>query len=171
MKSEKIHRLTALAFLLAIEIILSRFLSFSAWNVKIGFSFVPIVLAALLYGPAAGSLVAGLGDFIGALLVPIGAYFPGFTLTALCTGYVFGLFLHKKQSLSRVITAVVVNQLVFSLLVNSLWISILYSSPYFPLLSTRTFQCCILSPVQILSILLIIKARKHLKHSIHQNCF
>ena len=37
------------------EIVLSRFLSLSAWNVKIGFSFVPIALAAILYGPMAGA--------------------------------------------------------------------------------------------------------------------
>ena len=41
--------ITNLALLTALEIVLSRFLSFSVWNVKIGFSFVPIAVAAMLY--------------------------------------------------------------------------------------------------------------------------
>ena len=98
--------LTTLALLTAIEIVLSRFLSVNAWNIKIGFSFVPVVVAAILYGPIAAGIVAALGDFVGAILFPIGTYFPGFTLTAFLTGCVFGLFLHKKQSWPRIIAAV-----------------------------------------------------------------
>ena len=42
--------LTTLALLTTMEIVLSRFLSISAWNMKIGLSFVPIVAAAILCG-------------------------------------------------------------------------------------------------------------------------
>ena len=63
--------LTTLALLTAIEIVLSRFLSVNAWNIKIGFSFVPVVVAAILYGPIAAGIVAALGDFVGAILFPM----------------------------------------------------------------------------------------------------
>ena len=59
--------LTTLAMLIAIEVILSRFLSINAWNIKIGFGFVPVLIAAILYGPLAGGLVGALSDFIGAV--------------------------------------------------------------------------------------------------------
>lgn len=141
--------LVILALLTAIEIVLSRFLSLSAWNMKIGFSFIPIVAAAVLYGPIAAGVVAALGDFIGAILFPIGAYFPGFTLTAFLTGCVFGLFLHKKQGWPQSIAAVGINQFILSLFLNTLWISILYGSPYAPLLAARVVQCAILTVVQL----------------------
>ncbi|MCR5090764.1 MAG: folate family ECF transporter S component [Oscillospiraceae bacterium] len=144
--------LTSLALLTALEIILSRFLSISAWNIKIGFSFLPVVIAAMLFGPLAAGLVAALGDFIGALLFPIGAYFPGFTLTAFLTGLVFGLLLHKKQGWLQALLAVGINQFILSLFLNTLWISILYDSPYLPLLATRLVQCLILTVVQLLGI-------------------
>ena len=144
--------LIVLALLTALEIILSRFLSISMWNIKIGFSFVPIVVAAILYGPLAAGIVAAMGDFIGAILFPIGAYFPGFTLTAFLTGLIFGFFLHKKQSWPQSIAAVGINQFVLSLFLNTLWISILYSSPYAPLLATRVIQCVILTAVQLIFI-------------------
>ena len=54
--------LTTLAMLIAIEVILSRFLSINAWNIKIGFGFVPVVIAAILYGPLAGGIVGALSD-------------------------------------------------------------------------------------------------------------
>ncbi len=141
--------------LIAMEVILSRFLSISAWNIKIGFGFVPLVLAAMLLGPVKAGIVGGLSDFIGAILFPIGAYFPGFTLTSFLMGVVFGVFLYKKQNPVKITAAVAINQLVLSLLLNTLWISILYGSPYVPLLITRIWQTAILVPVQLLVILVI----------------
>ena len=155
-----VQTLVTLSVLIAIELILSRFLSISAWNIKIGFSFVPIAIAATAYGPVEAGIVGGVGDLVGALLFPIGAYFPGFTLTAFLTGVVFGLFLHKRQTLGRVLGAVAVNQLILSLLLNTLWISILYGSEFGPLLVTRIFQCLILAPMQIVLIGSVTKVIK-----------
>ena len=144
--------LTTLALLTAVEIVLSRFLSLNMWNIKIGFSFVPVVVAAMLYGPIAAGVVGALGDFIGAILFPIGAYFPGFTLTAFLTGCVFGLFLYRKRGILPTLAAVGINQFILSLFLNTLWISILYGSPYVPLLATRVFQSLLLSVVQLICI-------------------
>ena len=141
-----------LGLLTAIEIVLSRFCSISAWNIKIGLAFVPLVLAAMLYGPLAGGAVGAVGDLIGALLFPIGAYFPGFTLTAFLNGMFFGLLLHKKRTMPRVICAVAVTQLCCSLLLNTLWISLLYGSPFEILLIARGVQCTVLVPTQIIVI-------------------
>ena len=158
--------LTTLALLTTMEIVLSRFLSISAWNMKIGLSFVPIVAAAILYGPLAAGVVAALGDFIGAILFPIGAYFPGFTLTAFLTGFVFGFILHEKQGWPQCIAAVGVNQFVLSLFLNTLWISILYGSPYGPLLAARSVQCVILTAVQLLGIRVVSRALCAMRESL-----
>ena len=141
--------LTVIAMLTAMEIVLNRFFSINAWNIKIGFSFVPVVAAAILYGPLAAGTVGALGDFIGAILFPIGAYFPGFTLTAFLTGLVFGFFLHKRQKVFFTVAAVGINQFILSLFLNTLWISALYGSPYMPLLGTRIFQTLLLFVVQV----------------------
>lgn len=147
-----------LGVLTALEIVLNRFLSISAWNLKIGFSFVPVAAAAMLFGPLPAGIVAALGDLLGAVLFPIGPYFPGFTLTAFLTGLTFGLFLRERCTALRVLGAVAVQQLVLSLLLNSLWISVLYGSPYLPLLGTRAVQCAILGLVQFIVLLLMGRA-------------
>lgn len=149
MKKSKTRLLVSLALLVAIHILLSRFCSFNAWNLKIGFSFVPIFVAAYLYGPVSAATVGALGDFLGAVLFPIGPYFPGFTLTCALTGVIFGVLLHKKQNFARILAAAFLNQFVLGLLVNSLWISVLYQSPYLPLVATRWVQSAILTPVEL----------------------
>ena len=47
--SLKIKRIAYLAILVALEIVLNRFCSINTMGLKIGFSFVPIVIAATLF--------------------------------------------------------------------------------------------------------------------------
>jgi ECF transporter S component (folate family) len=149
--------LVLMGTLIAIEIVLSRFLSLSAWNMRIGFGFVPLAIAAMLLGPVKAGIVGAVADIIGAILFPTGAFFPGFTLTAFLKGVVYGLFLYKKQNNLRIFIAVGINQLLLSLSLNTLWISVLYGSPYLALFITRIMQCSILVPVEIVTISLIAK--------------
>lgn len=158
MKKWDLKHIVISALLIAIHVVLSRFCSVNAWNIKIGFSFVPVFVAAYLYGPLFAGLVGGLGDFLGAVLLPIGPYFPGFTLTCFLTGLLFGILLHKKQSLPRILCAVLVNQLVLGLLLNTLWISALYGSPFGALILTRVVQCLILIPIEFIVINFLVKA-------------
>ena len=147
---------SAIGILVAMEIILARF-SIHTWNLKIGFSFVPIVVAAIFYGPIAGGLVGAIGDVISAVLFPVGAYFPGFTLTAFLTGAVFGWFFRKKVSVLNVVISVLIVQGVISQVINTYWISFLYGSPFGLLFMTRLYQTAVLCGVQIATILFLDK--------------
>ena len=140
--------LSLMGLLIALEIVLSRFLSISTPFTKIGFAFVPVVIAAILLGPLCAGIVGALSDFLGAVLFPIGAYFPGFTLTAFLMGLCYGFFLHKNQKLWQVLTAVSIHQFVLSLLLNTLWLSVINGAPYWPLVLSRVPQCLILFVVQ-----------------------
>lgn len=158
--------IAVLGVLLAMDIVLTRFLSYSVWNVRIGFGFVPVVLAAMLFGAAPAAILAGLGDFLGALLFPVGPYFPGFTLTACLTGLTFGFLLHGKNSVVRTGIAVVIVQFVLGLLLNTYWIHVLYASPFAPLLATRVVQSALLSVVQFATIRALYPLSERLKGSV-----
>lgn len=158
MKKLNTKLVVTVGLLVAMHIVLSRFLSINAWNIKIGFAFVPVFLAAWFFGPIPAALVGGLGDFLGAILFPIGPYFPGFTLSCALTGVIFGLFLHKKQTLPRIVVAVVLNQFGVSLLLTTLWISILYGSPYHVLLLTRVLQAALLATVELTTIIVLSRS-------------
>ena len=144
-----VRSIVILALLIALHVVLTRFLSFNQWNMRIGFGFVPVVIAAVVLGPAGAAFTGGIADFIGAILFPIGAYFPGFTLTAASMGLVFGLFLHKKHTFIRILLSVAVNQLILSLLLNTFWVSVLYGSPFLGLIPARLIQCAVNIPIQI----------------------
>ncbi len=90
--------LTRMALLIALNIILSRFLSVriplgGAEGLRIGFGSVPVIFAGVFMGPLAGGIVGAVGDMIGYFINPIGAYMPHFTLTAALRGVIPGLII------------------------------------------------------------------------------
>ncbi len=157
--------LVIVAMMVALHIVLSRFVSINAWNMKIGLAFLPVFITAYLYGPWAAMIVGGLGDFLGAILFPIGPYFPGFTLNCALTGLVMGLLLYKKQTPALIAGAVAIDQLGISLWLTPVWISILYGSPYWPLIVSRFLQIALMLVIEFAVILLMSKVmdRAHIK--------
>ena len=158
-KPKKLNTSTmvVLAILIAMNVVLSRFVSINAWNIKIGFTFASTFIAAYLYGPIAGIAVGGLGDLLGAILFPIGPYFPGFTLNCALTGLVMGLLLHQKGGFGRIAITVAIDQLFIATFVTSLWISILYKSPYWPIVLSRLPQVGIMIVIEFFGIYALIK--------------
>ena len=73
----KISTIPVVALLMALEIILTRFLSINTPIVRIGFGFVPVSLTAIMYGSLWAGAAYAIADVIGALLFPIAGYFPG----------------------------------------------------------------------------------------------
>lgn len=170
--SLKIKQLVMLSLLVAIEIVLNRFVSINTSGVKIGFSFVPIVVAAYLFGPLSSGIVYAAADLIGAILFPIGPYHPGFTVCALAMGVVLGLFLHKKQKIGlfkNILPPVLINNVIFGLLINTVWVSQLYGSrTYLGWFIYRLSEYAILIPVSLIMIPSVIKICKIINKRITQ---
>ena len=150
--------LATLSILVAMEVIIARFGTIRPTeSIKISLDFIPIVIAAILYGPVPAVIMSILADVLGAFLFPVGPFFPGFTLTAAVTGLIYGLLLHKSQSMPRVVCAVVLQQLVCSMVINTFWLHVLYGLPYLPTMAARLVQCAVVTAMQIVVIPLISK--------------
>lgn len=91
-----LKKLIILSLLVAMTFVLDRFLSFITPVMKVGFMFVPAMIAGILYGPLEGLIVYAVGDLLGALLIPKGAPLIGLTLCYALSGLVYGLFLNEK---------------------------------------------------------------------------
>ena len=152
---------------------LSRFWSISTQFGKIGFAFVPLAVCGMLFGPWWAALCGGLADFLGAILFPIGPYFPGFTLSNALTGMVFGLCLYQRfAGWKHIAGAAAVNNVIISLLISTYWLHLLYGSPYLGLLPTRVVQCVVMIVLEFVVIRLIqapmgsyVKMLKLYKHA------
>ena len=71
------HTMAVIAMLLALAVVLAIFGTVQVTDfLKIGFSFLPNEIAAMLFGPSVGGIVAGVADILKYLVKPVGAFFP-----------------------------------------------------------------------------------------------
>ncbi len=161
-KTPVILRLVLCGMLIALDVVLTRFASVNLWDRRIGFSFVAVALAAYFCGPLGGLLVHGISDFLGAILFPTGAYFPGFTLTAALIGLIYGVCFYRNNQWWRILLGVIGAALVCTVGLNTLWISLTNHTPYLAVLPGRLIQAAIMSAVQIVTLPAILAATKRI---------
>ncbi|MBO4446114.1 MAG: folate family ECF transporter S component [Clostridia bacterium] len=152
------YQIVIMGMLIALYVVLNRFLSINVWNLSIGLTFLPLAVAGMVLGPVKAGIVGALSDFIGAMLFPFGPFFPGFTLTAFLKGLTYGLLLYKKQNILLIVAAEVIVQGILSLFLQSYWISYLYGSPYWAVVTSRFVQVGPLFVVETLLIFLLSKS-------------
>ncbi len=151
------------ALLLAMLIILSRFLSIKTPLLKISFAFIPTMLCAIWLGPKWAVLLNVLGDVIGATLFPTGPYFVGYTISTAITALIYGLLIYKKEAntytekqfIIRVIISVILVTAISNIGLNTLWVSITTGKAFIVLLGTRIVKEIVMIPIQIIVILFI----------------
>lgn len=163
----KTKKMILSALLLALTIVLSRFLSINTALLVIGFSFVPVALAGYLLGPKYAAIISGLSDLIGALLFPFGTYFVGFTISAILKGAIYGLVLYKKgeemrskELIIRLVIACVLVIGIIELVINPIWLVIMYDRAFTAVLSARIVAQLIMLPIQIVTLFALINALK-----------
>ena len=159
MRSKSNNYLTVVvcvALLIALDVILARFLSIQTQFLRIGFGFLPIAIAGIAYGPVWGLICGAVGDILGMLIYPSAAYFPGFTLTAALTGAVFGILLYNnKTSLARIIIASAIVCICLNLGLDTLWLHMMYGDAFLVILPGRIIKCMINISVYVIVIEII----------------
>lgn len=157
-KKQTIYKICITAVLVVLAVIANRFLSFNVWNLSLGISFLPILICALVLGPVYGGICGGLADLIGAILFPFGPFFPGFTLTAFISGFLFGLIKtngSKGRFFLGCFLVFSLEEILCTVLLNSLWISVLFDSPFLPLLLTRLPKAAVMLCLEIFAAFII----------------
>lgn len=165
LSQEKIFRLCCLGVLIAMQVVLARFAVIPVGDMmRFSTSFIPVVIAARLFGVWGGMAVYGIGDLVGAIAFPTGgAFFPGYTVTAAIVGLIFGLFLRPvqreesaKERNVKIVLSVFCTQLIGSFLMNSFWRSFQTGTPYTAVLMTRLPQCLVSLVIQTVFMVLFL---------------
>ena len=173
MKKNKLFKIILTALLIAINIILERFVpTYSVWNNSISFGFVAVAFAACYLGVPYAIAVGGFGDLIGALIKPFGPYFVGYTITNMLVGLCLGIFLYKKATVLRISIAVIINKLVCSLALNTVFISVLYRggiAAFWVVFVGRIPFVILMTAVEITVISLLFTKKSKFNHLISKN--
>ena len=145
-----------MAMLVAIDVVLSRFLAVNTPILRASFNFIPIAVAAILFGPVWAAAGAAAADIIGATLFPVVPYFYGFTVSAALTGLIYGIFLYKRKvSWRTLIAPVLLVTLGVNVGLGTLWLHMTMGKAFLAMLPTRLAKNLLMIPIQIVVVMLI----------------
>lgn len=155
---KQVRTLTGVAMLLAMSVVISFTASVRVTEtIKIGLGYLITALLGMLYGPFTAALAAGAGDLIKYLLKPDGAYFFGFTLTAMLGGVVYGVFFYREKcTIPRAIASKVTVSLLLNCLLNTVWVSWLYGMPFLGALGPRVIKNLMALPFEIVLLYIVL---------------
>ena len=164
----------------ALYFVLDRFFAFYPTDsIKIGFSFIAVVVASVYVGPVSGMLTGGLGDLVGALLMPHGVPNPILTATAAAGGLVYGLLLYipddekvtRANRIIRVVAANLICSIVLNLVINTYALALLQGGDnvagyFWTSLPVRAVKECIMFAVRLVVCVLIMLPESSLRKAL-----
>ena len=161
--------LSTCAILAAFSIVFGKYLAINVTeNFRFSLENLPLLLAGLYLGPAAGAVVGAVADLVGCLLVGY-AINPFITLGAITVGFVSGFAgkrFHKKSPLCLLISIAFAH--VFgSVIIKTLGLSIYYGSPFLPTLAWRSVIYLCTGAVEFI-ILFLLSKNQAFEKQMHQ---
>ncbi|MDO5291193.1 MAG: folate family ECF transporter S component [bacterium] len=153
--------LTACSMLMALSIILGYMSFYLTESIRISFTYVPIAIIGILYGPIVGACTAGAVDLLNFVIKPGGSFAPGITLCAILTGFIYGFFLYRKNfTLIRLSLTVLCNTFFVDFLLKSYVLACLYGTSFIGYLGIRLPVQLIMLVLNTLIIYLLVNALK-----------
>lgn len=148
-----IRKMVFIGLLIALQVVLTRFLGIETPIVRVSFGFLPLALSGMLFGPLVGEITGAVADILGMLIFPKGAYFPGFTVSTALSGVVYGIFLYKRpKNIFNISVAAITITLFINLGLNTLWLSMLTGKAVYAIITPRIVKNLIELPIRIIVI-------------------
>ena len=141
-----------MGILMAMQLILTRFLVIQTPFVRVSFLFIPTTVMAMVFGPLLTGVGSMLSDFVGISLFPVGGgYFPGFSVSAFLTGAIYSWFFHKKEfTWQRVVLANLLVMIFIDMVLNTYWLYLIIGPAVIAQIPIRIGKSLILFPIQVL---------------------
>lgn len=139
------------ALLCAMAIILEWFQIPLSETLYISVSFVAVSICSMITGPLMAIPCGIIVDLVGYAIHPTGPFFPGYTLTAVLSAFVYALFLYRaRASFARVAGAKGLVNLVINTFIGSIWRVVLYgSSPFLYYICSAGVKNILLFPLEV----------------------
>ena len=128
-------------------------------TMRIGVGEIPNVMVDYLFGPAAGMIFGGVMDIVKYMLNPDGAFFPGFTLSAMAGALIFGFFLYRRKlNFWRLLAAEALVKAFVNVGLNTIWLNMLYGKGFLALLPPRIISNLIQLPLDTILLWFVLQA-------------
>ena len=129
-------------------------------TLKIYFSFLVVGLGCACYGPVVGMLAGGIIDTVGFLLAGYGEpYFPGYLLTAVLSGLIYGVLLYRRPvSIPRLIVLRLLINFGNNVALGSVWKAMFYGKGYLYYFSTGLVKNAVLLPLEVFLMWMVLRA-------------
>lgn len=133
-------------------------------QLRITFGYLCNASIGMLFGPVVTLLAGFCTDVLGYLMNSGGgAYFPGFTITAMVGGLIYGTVLYRPSEtrLNRLIRCFIAKgliNLVCNMGLNTLWLSLTGGDAFTVLLPLRAFKNLCLWPIESLLLFFVLEA-------------
>ncbi|MHA8138604.1 folate family ECF transporter S component [Lactobacillaceae bacterium Scapto_B20] len=116
--------------------------------IQISFSFIATFLIAMWFGPFWAATISGFADIF-MTTISGNIYFPGFTLSAVLVGILYGMFFfNRKPTLKLIIISQLVIIVFVNLILNTTWVVILQNAPFEVIFVTRLIKQCFTLVIQ-----------------------
>lgn len=156
---KKVKNLVLASLLIAVHLLLDLFTIQILPTLHLSFEFLASSTIGMLFGPSIGALCGALGDIINYILNPKGAFFPGFTISAVVVGIIYGLVFYKKKvTILRCIAAVVLTKLIVDIGLNTVWLAVLYNKAFMVLIGARIVKNLIMIPINVFLMYVVLGA-------------
>lgn len=132
-------------------------------SLKIFFSFLAVGLGCACYGPVVGMLAGACIDTLGFLINSYGEpYFPGYLLTAVLSGLIYGVMLYRRRpTVLRLIATRLIINYGSNVLLGSVWKAMLYGKGYYYYVSTGLAKNTAMLPIEVFLMLVVLRAAQH----------
>ena len=155
---KSVKNLAVASLLITMKLILDLFTIQLNQALHLSFEFLPFASLNMLFGPVTGAMCGALSDIINYIMNPKGAFFPGFTISAMVSGIIYGIaFYKKKVTIARCIVAEIAIVVIVDLLLNTFWLSLLYGKGFFVLLPMRVVKNFAMAPINVAMMYFVLK--------------
>ena len=129
-------------------------------SLKIYFSFLAVSLGCMCYGPLVGMMAGAVIDTVGFLISSFGEpYFPGFLLTAILSGLLYGLLLYRrKPTVPRILLTRLILNYGSNVMLGSVWKAMLYGKGYLYYATTGLVKNTLLLPLEVFLTWVVLSA-------------
>ena len=145
--------------LIALDIAISSLFIPVGDNLRIKFDFLSRAVIGMVGGPLLALSSGALVDLLGYIVHPSGAYFPGYTISAMLGSLVYALFFYRsKINIVRIVLAKLTVNAFVNVLLGSVWSTMIGKHGYLYYISSSAVKNAIMLPIECMMLYALFSA-------------